>query len=149
MDTTQINQLTNVLIKGQQNVDSLFTKNFDLNFISRVIGEVTQEMQRIRNCLDRFKKVEILESCMKALHQDLFDANILYKDEQAKAMQKTAKSPRTQNTMVRRPQSPMSPMVNPSGYAPLSQTSHTDDNTNKSKVFDLDEKFDNLDLDQD
>ena len=74
-----------------------------MNFISRVIGEVTQEMQRIRKCLDRFQKVEILESCMKALHQNLYDANILYKDEQAITMQKTTKNSKTQNTMGKRP----------------------------------------------
>ena len=41
----------------------------------------------------------------------------------------------------------MSPMVNPLGYDPLSQTVHTDENSTRSRVFDLDEKFDNLDLD--
>ena len=48
METSQINHLTDVLLKGQQNVESLFTQNFDVNFISRVIREVTQEVQRIK-----------------------------------------------------------------------------------------------------
>ena len=48
-------------------------------------------MQIIRKKLVEFQKVEILDSCMKALHQDLYDANILYKDEQAKMTQKSAK----------------------------------------------------------
>ena len=38
-------------------------------------------------------------------------------------------------------------MVNPLHYDPLSQTVHTDENSTRSRVFDLDEKFDNLDLD--
>ena len=46
MDTTQINQLSNLLIKCQENVDSLFTQNYELSFMSHVIGEVTKEMQK-------------------------------------------------------------------------------------------------------
>ena len=87
METSQINHLTDVLLKGQQNVESLFTQNFDVNFISRVIKEVTHEMQIISKKLVEFQKVEILDTCMKALHQDLYEVNILYKDEQAKITQ--------------------------------------------------------------
>ena len=56
METSQINHLTNVLLKGQQNVESLFTQNFDVNFISRVIREVTQEMQIIRKKTGQISK---------------------------------------------------------------------------------------------
>ena len=84
MDTTQINQLSNILIKGQENVDSLFTQNYNLNFMCHVIGEVTKEMQKIRTLMDKFKKVEILESCMKALKQGLLDALMLFNEEQTK-----------------------------------------------------------------
>ena len=87
METSQINHLTDVLLKGQQNVESLFTQNFDVNFISRVIKEVTHEMQIISKKLVEFQKVEILDTCMKVLHQDLYEANTLYKNESAKIMQ--------------------------------------------------------------
>ena len=66
METDQIRHLTDVLLKGQQNVGALFTQNFDVNFISRVIREVTQEMQIIKKKLVEFQQVEILDSCMKA-----------------------------------------------------------------------------------
>ena len=84
---------------------------------------------------------------MKALHRDLHDANLLYKDEQAKVTQRSANNSRTRNTVSRRPKSPMSPMVNPLQYDPLPHTGYTDDHSTRSRVFDLDEKFDNLDLD--
>ena len=60
---------------------------------------------------------------MKALKQGLLDAHMLFNEEQAKVTrQQNVKNPQTQNPRVRRPQSPLSPMVNPSVYAPLSQT---------------------------
>ena len=115
--------------------------------MSHVIGEVTKEMQKIRTSMEKFKKVEILESCMKALKQGLLDAHMLFNEEQAKVTrQQNVKNPQTQNPRVRRPQSPLSPMVNPSVYAPLSQTSQKDHGRNSSKTFNLEEKFENLDV---
>ena len=67
MDTVQITQLSDLLIKCQENIDSLFTQSYELSFMSNVIGEVTKEMQKIRTSMEKFKQVEILESCMKVL----------------------------------------------------------------------------------
>ena len=67
MDTAQITQLSDLLIKCQENVDSLFTQSYELSFMSHVIGEVTKEMQKNRTSMEKFKQVEILESCMKVL----------------------------------------------------------------------------------
>ena len=41
-------------------------------------------MQKIRTLMDKFKKVEILESCVKALKQGLLDALMLFNEEQTK-----------------------------------------------------------------
>ena len=93
----------------------------------------------------QFQQVEVLDSCMKQLNRDLHNAKLLYNDEQAKLTQQSANNSRT--TVSKRPMSPLSPMVNSLQYDPLPQIGYTDDHSTRSRVFDLDEKFDNLDLD--
>ena len=108
--------------------------------MSRIIREVTQEVHRIKKELVQFQHVEVLDSCLKQLNQDLHNAKLLYNDEQAKLTQQSTK-------VSKRPMSPLSLMVNSLQYDPLPQIGYTDDHSTRSRVFDLDEKFDNLDLD--
>ena len=52
---------------------------------------------------------------MKVLKKGLLDANMLFNEEQAKVTrQQNVKNSETQNPRVRRPQAPLSPLVNPS-----------------------------------
>ena len=48
METDQIEHLTEVLLKAQHNVAAIFTQKLDVNFMSRIIREVTQEVHRIQ-----------------------------------------------------------------------------------------------------
>ncbi len=90
METDQIEHLTEVLLKAQHNVTAIFTQNLDVNFMSHIIREVTQEVHRIKKELVQFQQVEVLDSCMKQLNRDLHNAKLLYNDEQAKLTQQSA-----------------------------------------------------------
>ena len=65
MKTEQIEHLTEVLLKAQQNVAAIFSQNLDVNFMSRIIREVTQEVHHIKKELVQFQHVEVLNSCLK------------------------------------------------------------------------------------
>ena len=69
----------------------------------------------------------------------MHNAKLLYNDEKAKLTQQSAK-------VSKRPMSPLSRMVNSLQYDPLPQMGYTDDHSTRPRVFDLDEKFVNLDL---
>ena len=114
METEQIEHLTEVLLKAHHNVAAIFSQNLDVNFMSRIIREVTQEVHRIKKELVQFQHVEVLDSCLKQLNRDLHNAKLLYNNEQAKLTQQSAK-------VSKRPMSPLSPMVNLLQYNPLPQ----------------------------
>ena len=77
MDVLHINELSNILLKCQENEDALFSQHYEFNFMSKVIGQVVKEMTNIRNSMDNFQSVEVLEQIMKDLRKGLFDANTL------------------------------------------------------------------------
>lgn len=108
--------------------------------MSRIIKEVTQNVHHINKELVQFQHVELLNSCLRQLNKDMHNAKIIYNDEQVKLTQKPTK-------VSKRPMSPLSPMVNSLQYDPLPQMGYIDDHSNRPREFDLDEKFDNLDLD--
>ena len=122
MEVDDITDLSNIILKCQDNIDSLFNQHFDINSMSRIIGQVVKEMADIRASMDRFQQVEFLEQCMKVLKKTLYDANILCNQEKSKISKKQrVNSHEDHPTRNKRPQSPLSPMVNPKEYAPLTK----------------------------
>ena len=134
METEQIEHLTEVLLKAQQNVVTIFTQNLDVNLMLRIITEVTQTVHQINKELVQFQHVEVLKSCLGQLNKDMHNAKFIYNDEQAKLTQKPAK-------VSKRPMSPLSPMVNSLQYDPLPQMGYIAAHSTRPRVFDLDEKF--------
>ena len=91
MKTEQIEHLTKVLLKAQQNVAAIFTQNLDVNLMSRIIKEVTQNVHHINKELVQFQHVEVLNSCLRQLNKDMHNAKFIYNDEQTKLTQKPTK----------------------------------------------------------
>ena len=77
MDTLSISELTEILLKCQQKLKALVEQRFEISVMSKVIGQVVKEMTNIRNSMDNFQSVEVLEQIMKDLRKGLFDANTL------------------------------------------------------------------------
>ena len=122
MEVDDITDLSNIILKCQDNIDSLFNQHFDINSMSRIIGQVVKEMADIRASMDRFQQVEFLEQCMKVLKKTLYDANLLCNQEKSIISKKQrVDSHDDHQTRNKRPQSPLSPMVNPKEYAPLTK----------------------------
>ena len=88
MDVDNITDLSNILLKCQDNIDSLFVQHFDLNSMSRIIGQVVKEMTNIRASMEGFQPVELLEQCMRVLKKSLYDANMLFNQEKSKVTKK-------------------------------------------------------------
>ena len=116
--------------------------------MSKVIGQVVKEMTNIRNSMEKFQQVELLEQLMKVLKKSLYDANmLLHKEKNKVTKQQNVKDPESKKPRVRQPEAPLSPMIYSSVYAPLTKKSQSKDYHKKdSRSFNLEEKLNRLDL---
>ena len=116
--------------------------------MSQIIGQVVKEMTKISTSMERFQQVELLEQCMKVLKKSLYDANMLFNQEKSKVTkQQNVQNYESHKPRGKQPQAPLSPMVYPSEYAPLSQRGQSRDyDRTRSRSFNLEEKLDRLDI---
>ena len=60
-----------------EKLQALVEQRFEVSVMSKVIGQVVKEMTNIRNSMNNFQYVEVLETIMKDLRKGLIAAKTL------------------------------------------------------------------------
>ena len=82
MDPLSISEVTDVLFKYKKKLRDVAENRFEVSVMSRIVGQAVKELTKIRNSMDKFQYVEVLETIMKDLKKGLMDAqNVLYNEK--------------------------------------------------------------------
>ena len=117
--------------------------------MSKIVGQEVKEITKIRNSIDRFQYVEVLETIMKDLRKGLIDAQtVLYHERLKLAKKQKLSEAKDKKTKVPRPESPLSPMVYGDIYDPLTKKSQAKTHSKKGlkSYVTVEDKLNNLDL---
>ena len=88
MDPVSISEVTDILFKCQKKLRGLVEQCFEVSVMSKIVGQVVKEITKIRNSMDRFQYVEVLETIMKDLRKGLIDAQTVLYNERLKLAKK-------------------------------------------------------------
>merc|ERR1712243_108818 len=146
MDPIQISETSAILCDCRNKLSDIVENRYDLPNSTKIFGQVVREFSNLRKTMDSFQYVEVLENIVTEIDKKLLEAqNVIHSKKSIMRQQSPRQEPVKVKSTKARPQSPLSPMIYPEIYDPLSKK----DKSKKSKKLsyrELEDKLNNLDL---